>query len=59
MQRRNIVDWLGELITAYPALLLIPLVIVITIFAIATRRSHLKHIEEMDKIQNNFDPTKR
>jgi hypothetical protein len=49
-------EWLDELLTSTPELLLIPLFFIVVFFAMAFRRSHLKHLEQMDKIQNDFNP---
>jgi len=49
-------EWLDELFGSNPALLLIPLFVIVVFFAIAFRRSHLKHLEQIDKIQNDFNP---
>jgi hypothetical protein len=47
-------EWLNNFFTQEPLSLAIPVVIIIAIFVYAARRAHIKHLERIRKIDENY-----
>ncbi len=49
-------EWFTEAFSQEPLILFILIAIIISIFGLAARRAHFKHIERMKKIDESFNP---
>jgi len=47
-------EWINKFFIQQPFSLVIPIVIIISIFFYAARRAHLKHLERIRKIDENY-----
>jgi hypothetical protein len=47
-------DWINKFFIQQPFSLAIPIVIIICIFIYAARRAHVKHLERIRKIDENY-----
>lgn len=47
-------DWLSNTIIQEPFSVVIPVIIIISIFAYIARRAHVKHIERMKEINKRY-----
>ncbi|MBL4764994.1 MAG: hypothetical protein JKX67_06910 [Colwellia sp.] len=47
-------EWLNNFFTQEPLFLAIPIVIIISIFAYAARRAHIKHLERIREIDESY-----
>lgn len=48
-------DWINNFLIREPFSILIPVVIIISIFIYAARRAHVKHIERIKKIDKIYN----
>jgi len=47
-------EWLENFFTQEPLAVAIPVIIIISIFAYAARRAHIKHVERIKKIDDRY-----
>lgn len=47
-------EWLSNFFTQEPFSVAIPIAIIISVFVYAARRSHIKHIERVNKINEHY-----
>ncbi|KGJ90432.1 hypothetical protein GAB14E_3675 [Colwellia psychrerythraea] len=48
-------DWLSKTLSQEPAILIISISVVLTIFIFAARRAHLNHLAKIKKIDESFN----
>lgn len=49
-------EWLIDFFTNEPLSIVIPVIIIVSIFIYAARRAHIKHIERIKKIDETYNP---
>ena len=47
-------EWLSEFFIQEPTSIAVPVIIIISVFAYAARRAHIKHIERIRKIDEHY-----
>lgn len=51
-------EWLSNFFTEEPFSIIIPIFIIVTVFIYAARRAHIKHIERIKQIDEQYLPQK-
>lgn len=49
-------EWLNNFFTQEPLSIVIPVIVIISIFIYAARRAHFKHLERIKKIDETYNP---
>lgn len=47
-------EWLESFITEEPFSIVIPIIIIVSVFAYVVRRAHIKHLERMKQIDERY-----